>query len=365
MRVPKFSVCIVLLLAATPVFADTNNPPPLRVGVISPISGDFARYGMGVVKAMQMANAMLPGRQLSLAIEDNRSCQSPEAVSAFHKLVTIDRAEIVVTFCTAAAQAVLPVAKAKGLPVIQLTEPGPDPSGYLVKLMPDSVAFVDYLARDLRRKYDKIALVANTTEVNTGVRGNLPLFTKAFEKLGGKIVLTIDFPDSETDFRTILLRIRSSGADAVVPFIWPVRQMADFLTQADQLDLWSSVKLGGSFVFEFAYPQLVEVYPRLATLNGLESVNFLNETNPAFVAEYQKRYGEQPPQFADYAHDAAAAIKRCGTNQDCLRSKSRGVSGDIEFDRNGRRMGKFVSKRLFDGKFEPVPSEELVSTGLS
>jgi len=147
------------------------------------MSGDFAKYGIGVTRAMQLANDTQPGRAITLMVEDNPTCQSAEAAAAFHKLVSIDRVELLVTFCTAAAQGVLGPATAQKIPVIQLTEPGPDTESYMIKMMPDSAPFVDHLAQALFRKYKKLAIVANTMEVNTGPRGNVPLFTKAFEKL--------------------------------------------------------------------------------------------------------------------------------------------------------------------------------------
>lgn len=350
MRVP----IVALYIASFAVSALAEGTEPLRVGVIAPLSGDFASYGIGATRAMQLANDHGAGARVELIAEDNPSCQSPEAVSAFHKLVSIDRAGVLITFCTAAAQAVLPLARARGLPLLQLTESGPDPDAYMLTLMPDSSPFIDYLAKDLARKYRSVALVANTTEVNTGVRGNVPLFRKRFEELGGKVLLAVDFPDSETDFRPLLLRLRSSGADAVVPFIWPVQQMANFLSQADQLDVWSTIKLGGSFVFEIMQPQLLEVYPQLSKFEGLESVNFLDQTSTEFQAAYRRTFNEAPPQFADYAYDAVMLVKRCGSDSRCMRQPASGVSGPIEFGPTGRRIGKFVSKRLRQGTFQPV-----------
>gem|GEM_PF-2069119 len=112
--------------------------------------------------------------------------------------------------------------------------------------------------------------------------------------------------------------------------------------------------MAGSFVFEFIFPQLVEVYPRIASLNGLESVNFVVETSPQFLEDFKRRFGEAAPQFADYAYDAAAMIKRCGVDRECLVSKADGVSGPIAFGVDGRRVGRFESKQLMNGKFEAL-----------
>jgi ABC-type branched-subunit amino acid transport system substrate-binding protein len=350
MRIPLL-LGLLLVSIPLPSYGIPESSSELRVGVIAPVSGDFAGYGLGAVRAMKLANDSMPGIKLSLIVEDNRSCQAPDAVTAYHKLTQIDHVDAIVTFCTAAAQAVLPLATAKKIPLFQLSEPGDDAAGYMLKLMPDSVALLDRLAKELFKKYKTIALVANTMDVNTGPRGSIPLITSAYEKLGGNVVFTRDFPDTEMDFRSIILQIRKSNAEAVVPFIWPVRQMAAFLTQGDQLHLWPQVALGGSLVFEFMYPELLKVYPALAKKEGLESVNLAKTTSANFIEAYRTRYNETPPQFADYAFDAAAILKQCGLDRECSRAPRHGASGQLAFCAQGWRTATFETKRLTDGKF--------------
>jgi len=47
-------------------------------------------------------------------------------------------------------------------------------------------------------------------------------------------------------------------------------------------------------------------------------------------------------------------IKRCGVDRECLVSKADGVSGPIAFGVDGRRVGRFESKQLMNGKFEAL-----------
>lgn len=353
---------VISILALGPLcFARADSEGPIRVGVIVPLSGDFAVYGQSVVRAMQLANSSRQGAKLKFVIEDNKTCESSEAVSAFQKLVTVDGIRAVVTFCTAAAQSVLPLAKARKLPLIQLSESGPDSDNYMIKMMPESTPFVDLLASTLVEKYRTIAIVGNITEVNSGVRGNVPLFTKVYEGLGGKVVLSELFPDSDTDFRTLLLKIRASGAKGVIPFIWSPRQMAAFLKQAEEMKLWRDSALAGNFVFELMWNQLLEAYPPVSRFEGLESVNFKVETSAEFLSQYRAAYNEAPAQFADYAFDAADMIKRCGLDTNCLTRRREGVSGSLEFGADRRRVGRFVNKELRQGSWNVVESDTVRS----
>jgi ABC-type branched-subunit amino acid transport system substrate-binding protein len=220
----------------------------------------------------------------------------------------------------------------------------------MIKMMPRSYEFLDLLAAEYAKKYKRMAIVASQMEVNTSSDGNLPLFTKAFEKLGGQIVLTEEFPTDLSDFRSLLLKLRTSKAQAVIPFIW-AKQLADFMRQADQQKLWSKIDLAGNFVFEFGYTDLVKLYPEIAHLEGLLSVNFKQTTSKEFITEYKLRFNSEPPQFSDYAYDVIRMIQRCGFEKACLLQPAQGASGRNSFDETGRRIGEFALKELRSGVF--------------
>ena len=325
---------------------------PLRIGLIAPMSGDLADYGVAAANGATLAIELAPGAAATLIVEDNRSCGPSDAVTGAQKLVNIDKVDIVMTVCTGAAQGVLPIVKARNVPLFQLTESGPDPENYMIKLMPDSVGLVEVLAEKYVKRYSKMALIGASVQVNTGERGNLLLFKQKFEGLGGKIVFYEEFPSDVLDFRSTITRIRRSGAQAVIPFLAPTQQLAAFLKQGDELNLWKEVHLAGNFFFEFMLKELKTIYPAVQKLNGLESANLAQLTTPQFLADYQKRFGKPAPQFADYAYDATAIIKRCALDKACYRRPFDGVSGEVAFDAStDRRLGKFVSRTLKDGEF--------------
>lgn len=338
------------------VFVWTNfavaDSKTLKIGIIAPISGDLADYGVAAVNGVTLANELAAGVHAEILVEDNRSCGPNDAVTAAQKLVNIDKVDVVVTVCTGAAQGVLPIVKARKVPLFQLTESGPDPDKYMVKLMPDSIGLVDVLAQRYVKRFSKMALIGASVQVNAGERGNLTLFKQKFESLGGKIVFFEEFPSEVVDFRTTIERIRRSGAQAVIPFLAPAQQLAAFLKQGDELNLWKDTGLAGNFFFEFMLKELTALYPNMQKWNGLESANLAQLTSPKFLAEYQRRFGKPAPQFADYAYDAMTIIKLCTTDTSCYRRPFTGVSGDVAFDpATDRRVGKFVSRTLEAGVF--------------
>lgn len=324
----------------------------LRVGLVSPMSGDLSRAGSAVLKGMQLADKSIEGHKVKLIVEDNSTCGPKDAISGGRKLLSLDKVDVLVTVCTAAAQALLPLAKAQGIPLFQLTESGLDEENYMIKLMPDAAGMVSLLADIHSKHFSRIALLGSQMEVNSGTHGNLFRFKEEFESRGGKIVFEEEFPSDVKDFRSLITRVRASGADAVMPFIAPAAQMTVFLNQADQLHLWKDITLAGNFFFEFMQEELATTYSNWSKLDGLVSTNLRQTTKPNFLRAFEKEFKEKPYQFADYAYDAMTIIKRCGTKADCFREPFDGVSGSVTFDvSSGRRAGEFVARRLVKGVF--------------
>ncbi len=350
----KIAASLILSIFVSLSFANAQALQSVKVGFIFPLSGDFGQYGSGAANAIKLAAKQNENYILEPFFEDNRTCAAPEAVTAYKKLVAINRIQVVVTFCTAAAKAIAPITKAEGITLFQLTDPGEVDDTYMIKMMPDSAPFIDVLANTFITKYKRMAILANSMEVNTSKNGNVPRFKQAYEQLGGAIVFSEEFSSETNDFKTLITKLRASKAEAVIPFIWDPKQLATFLKQSDQLNLWTHMKLAGNFVFELMLRDIAALYPRILTLEGLESVNFKNTTSPAFKASFQSEFKQEPPQFADYAYDVAAMIQRCGVDKKCLQQRFEGASGFTEFDQNNRRKGTFVRKQLSAGQFVQI-----------
>lgn len=323
----------------------------IKVGVILPLTGSFAPYGVATRHAMELAREQVKGSEVELFFEDNPTCGPKEAMTAFQRLVSNKKATVVVTFCTGAAQAILPLASAKKVPLIQLTESGPDAANYMLKLMPDTSPFATILGSEYAKKYKKMALIGTAMEVNSGQKGNMTLFRKAFEAGGGSIVFTEETPPDTTDFNSIIAKIQQSDAEAVSPFLWSPADMSAFLKQADDLNLWSKKELAGNFIFELMYRPLQKVYPKLDTMEGLLSSNFKEKNSQQYAAQYKEKFKEEPAQFSENGYDAVVILKACGADPKCYREKRNSISGEIAFSENGQREGEYTLTELKSGKF--------------
>jgi ABC-type branched-subunit amino acid transport system substrate-binding protein len=105
------------LLAASALLAipASAQPTPLRLGVLTPLTGAGGFDGPRMLKAMQAVQAEVNaaggvlGRQIELVVEDDQT--NPEgAVRAAHKLIEVDRVPVIMgTWASAVTSAVAPV----------------------------------------------------------------------------------------------------------------------------------------------------------------------------------------------------------------------------------------------------------------
>ena len=329
-----------------------DQRPKIRLGIILPLSGEFARFGVNARKAILLAQKQIRSSyQPQIIFEDNPSCGPKDALTAFKKLVEIDKVEVVATFCSGAAKSVAPLARALKLTHIQITEtPDPDDTA-MIKVMPSSRPWIEILGLEYAKRWKRVALLGNEMELNTGEGGNLSKIALSLEKHGSRAVSSDSFPDSQLDFRALINKLKASEAQAVAPFIYPAAQMAAFLRQADDLHLWDHKELAGNFVFEVMSEELFKLYPPLKKREGLLSVNFANTTSAKYVQDYQAEYGEAPPPFTDIAFDTYALVAACGSTIDCMLRDRDGASGELRFDSRRGRVGKHELRVLHEGSF--------------
>ena len=91
--------------------------PPIKVGVIAALSGDYASWGETARNAATMALEKVDPEvkeKFQLVFEDDQG-QPKNSVAAFTKLTTADGVKIVITVSSPPSNAVSPLVEARGL----------------------------------------------------------------------------------------------------------------------------------------------------------------------------------------------------------------------------------------------------------
>ena len=225
------STFLILMMVVGSAIADSN---PLKVGVIIPLTGSAAEYGVAAQNGMRLAEKTTPHlfENIKLVFEDSRHDASL-ALTALKKLQTVDDVDAVISWGVGPTQAVAPITEQSKIPLIAITAESTvsDNRRYVVRFNYTAQQYANALVQYLRgcgRK--KIGIV----------KAENPYFQNIFEgmkpSLGDEqnLDITASVQTSDADFRSIIPRVASKHYDAVGVFL-VTGQISAFYQQALQL----------------------------------------------------------------------------------------------------------------------------------
>ncbi|MBE3577000.1 MAG: ABC transporter substrate-binding protein [Limnochordales bacterium] len=354
-------VLVAFLLAGLALFSsEVWAAQTIKIGVVGPLSGDSATYGISVKNAVELyfkevnAKGGIRGVKIDVIALDDKGDAS-EAVNAVRRLITRDQvAAIIGTTTSGPMRAAAPIANSMKVPMLSptatqegLTDIGP----YIFR-----TCFVDdfqgkVMAKFAREelKISRVAILYENTD--TYSKGLANSFKEYFTKLGGMIVAEEAYGKGDQDFSAQLTRIRRSGAQAIYT---PVYYTAAGLIAKQARQLGVNLPLLGPDGFDS--DQLLEIGG-----DAIVGSYFTNHYSPLtkdplaveFQQKYRAAYGKTPDALAALAWDAAAvmadAIERAlarhkvsdlqGVREGIRQALSglkdfHGVTGYITFDEN-------------------------------
>ncbi|MDZ4205957.1 MAG: penicillin-binding protein activator [Patescibacteria group bacterium] len=248
----------------------TTDTPPIKIGVIAPLSGIVADYGEEIRKGVLVAQKY---DGIEFIFEDDK-CEPKEAVSAFQKLANIDKVKFIIGPACGSSQeaiisllaqndilAIVPSAASKEL----FTKSGNNFLNTQYALEDESKFIADTLyQKDLK----KVALI---TYGNAFSKTHADSFKKNFK---GTIAVDTVILDDNANIQTELTRVKAAKVDAIyapdISFFF-----AGGTVKVDQLGL--KVPLYTTYVAELpAARLLVEgvIYSFPGNLTGTEGAVF-------------------------------------------------------------------------------------------
>ena len=308
-KVFTLAMCAVVALAGVAFGADA-----FRLGGTGPLTGGAAIYGNAVKNGAQIAvdeiNAM-DGVKFELRYEDDTH-DAEKAVNAYNALkdwgMQLSMGSVTSKPCEATA------AENFSDRIFALT---PSASAVAVTAGKDNVfqmCFVDPNQGSASAQYivnkslpAKVAVIWKNDDVYS--KGIHDTFVAKAKELGLEIVSDMTFADgNDTDFSVQLADAQKNGAELV--FLPMYYQHASLiLAQAAGMGYapkWFGVDgMDGILTMEGFDKALAEGVMLLTPFNA----DAKDERTTKFVAEYQKRFGEVPNQFAADAYDCVYAYK--------------------------------------------------------
>jgi branched-chain amino acid transport system substrate-binding protein len=350
----KSSKTVWLVIAAVVVIglvwwgASRNNMASgdaIKIGYIGPLTGDISSIGTVNKAAIQVAvdevNAAggVNGKKIEMLYEDG-SCNPLTAVSAAQKLINVEGVGIILGECSTEVSAFGPMAMEKKVIVMGVVTSAPSLSTL------GKYFFRDYPSDTLAGKFEadyayntlgarKVAILYHEGDYGLGLKN---VFTEEFQKLGGSITIAEGAPQTATDYRTSLSKIKAANPDLIYAPMYPDGATLAMI-QASQLGM--KTKFFGSDGFDD--PKLQKAVSGKGTF--LFAIPATAALPPALQQKISAITGKPDmPVGTGNSYDAvkiiAAAIAKAGTDPDKLAAALRatqydGVSGRIEFDQNG------------------------------
>jgi ABC-type branched-subunit amino acid transport system substrate-binding protein len=192
------SSCIFVFLCS-PVAAQQ------RVGVLASFTGDWAAYGQAYRRGIELADV---GSKASFIYEDDGFLPA-RSVSAFRKLVEVDKISGVLVGDTVTAQAIAPIALKHKIPLLAWASGTKFPNNpYALRLWTSNAKDFSFMAGEIKRRgYKKLALFTSTHTYTTEWARAL---TEQFPQSVWE-----DFSTNPDSFQASILKAKAGGFDAI------------------------------------------------------------------------------------------------------------------------------------------------------
>ena len=363
----SLAVLFLILVAAVPCHAKE-----IRIGLITPLSGDVKTFGESVrnsfLIAVEEANAKggVAGMKITYVIQDDRN-DATEAANVANLLVNQHRVKAIVGSVTSKASIpISDIIQAGKIPTISPTATNPKVTvadgkrkDYMFR-----ACFIDPFQGAVMAKFSRETLKKKSAAVlfdasNDYSKGIAEVFRDAFAKSGGQVAAFESYGKDDVDFSALLTKVKASGADVLfLPDYY--NKVGLIAKQAQEKGL--KVQLVGPDGWDS--PDLVKIAG-----SAIEGGYFSNHYSPddkrpevvAWVKKYKEKHGQVPDALGTLAYDATnlllEAIRKAGSDdpkkiREALASIKdfQAVSGKSTLDRNGDSVKSAAILKIEGGR---------------
>ncbi len=369
---------IVSLLAAAALCAGLFpgcKPPPgkeMKIGLITPLSGDVKTFGESVKNAFEIAveeqNAKggVAGMKVAAVIVDDRN-DPTEASNAANLLINQHGVKAIVGSVT--SKTTIPVsdlAQSFRIPTITGTATNPKVTvadgkrkDYMFR-----ACYTDSFQGTVMAKFSRDTLGAKTAAVlydasNDYSKGIAEVFRDAFSRMEGKVAAYESYGKDDVDFSALLTKVKAADPDVLF--------LPDYYNKVGLIAKQAREKgLKATLIGPDGWdsPELVKVGG-----DAIEGGYFSNHYSPEdarpdvanWVKKYREKFQQTPDALGTLTYDATnmllEAIRKANSDdpgkiRDALASLKgfEGVTGTFTMDENGDPIKSAVIIQIRDGK---------------
>ncbi len=303
--------CLALPFATAPGFAQTAKPP-LKIGVILPLTGFQASYGEMYRVAMNMAfedinkAGGINGSRVEVTIQDDQGAPAQSAL-LFRRYVADGDVAVLGPISGSTWETVAPLANSLKTPALNWTalKPGISKKPYALRLHPADDIMIPEGVAEFRKKFPNVhrIVIAGDLKEASGASG-VEEFRKAALAAKLDVVEVVGFETRTSDFSPVAIKIRGLAPDAVFLSAFMPNTLA--LLREMEAQGFQRPVLVNALIWAGALPQLVGPLGKNVFSIGFNTNEPAPEVKgqPEFVARYVKTAAETTklPQPANVAN---------------------------------------------------------------
>ena len=348
-------IAILVIIAGVAAFQSKGKVTAgnkVKIGVVLPLSGDYAAVGESMKNAMNMSLNDLSNKNVELVFEDG-AFNSAKALSAYNKLQSFDQADIIVGLDSPTLEAIKPVINKMDELMFTVGNETSIQEDNVYEIIPWATALFRELGKAVSGKYNKVALVYASDWALA--QPNKEQFLKGFDSKN-----YIEVPvSSNSDVRTEVAKMLAQGVDSYT-LLLPIEQGSKFLNEVSKQSGAKRPQLICDGNIELTIGDFLQKVNDKSVFDGCISTMIADTTSKDYTAKYKELYKAEPNFLAVYGYDAVQIVSKALANKDksdwkkMLDDKSfsfSGVSGKISFDDTGSRVLESEVHIYKDGKF--------------
>ena len=343
----------------------------IHIGMVNPLSGDNALYGLDQVHGMSLAieeiNAAGGVNGAKLVLEEYDDQGDPQnAARGAQKFADDDNIVAMVgSSLTSCTLAIVPIIDDAGLVECVVSSSSPslaNCSDYFFRMAVQDAQVGPQMAKAAMKKgYNKILVMCSNNDFGKNLAGNLVNYAK---ENGAEIVDEIEYNPADQDFTAILTKVKDEAPEAVA-LCGTVTDCALIIKQMKNLGIESYI-IGHTSLYSTNALEIAG-----DAMEGVGCVSVYISTNPdpqvqEFVKKFEEKFSETPDSFAAMAYDmayvlAAAADKamqaeggevtRDGMMHGMEETKYDGVTGDVYFTEGNEWERDYLILKVENGQF--------------
>lgn len=209
---------LLLLILAIPAscLSEATKLKPVKIGVPTLLSGDWAGLGDNVVKTVKTYNRHFSRHPMVFFFEDAK-ISGADGLKAYQKLINVDHVDMLIgaTSSNATMASASLINNSKTVMISPVTGgANVDNAGEWIFRLGNSDALNGEIQAKLfmKKGLKRVAVLSEETEYTLDIVNS---FTKTFKQAGGELSYSDTFPPSTTDFRSQLTALSRTKPSAL------------------------------------------------------------------------------------------------------------------------------------------------------